>query len=44
MKRTMLALTLGVAGLALVVWKADWITAVGVFLLIWGNNVERKST
>ena len=33
--------TLIVAGIAVVVIEAGWVAAIGVYALIWGNNVMR---
>lgn len=34
--------TIGIAGLALLAW-ADWRIALGVFLVLWSNNVQRTT-
>jgi len=42
-KLAILGLCLGVAGVALVWFHSGWEIALGVFLMIWGNNYERRS-
>lgn len=37
------ALALGILGLCLIGWRADPIAAAGVFLAIWGNNLEQQT-
>jgi hypothetical protein len=34
-------LAIGLAGIALVAWKGGWIASLGVFLAIWGNNINQ---
>ena len=29
-------------GISLIAWKANWIVALGVFFLLWANNVDYK--
>lgn len=33
-------LALLIAGLALIVVSAGWLTAMGVFLIVWANNID----
>lgn len=35
------AITMGLLGVTLL-WTVDWRIAVGVFLLLWGDNVARR--
>lgn len=34
---------IGFIGLALVIWKGSPWLAVGVLLMLWGNNLERRA-
>jgi len=34
---------IGLVGITLVWLAAGWMAAIGVFLMIWGNNVERRN-
>jgi hypothetical protein len=34
---------IGAVGVALVVWKAGGIAAIGMLLAMWGNNIERSA-
>ena len=43
MKREIIGLMIGAAGLGLVAWSAGWIAALGVFLALGGNNVEQTA-
>jgi hypothetical protein len=36
-----LILILGLLGFALLVWDAGWLSAIGVFILLWANNIEQ---
>lgn len=40
MKKAIIGTMLGITGIALVAWDAGWLSALGVFLAIWGNNAE----
>jgi len=42
-KLAILGLCLVVIGVALVWFYSGWEIALGVFLMIWGNNYERRS-
>lgn len=33
-------LILTILGFGLVIYKAGWVVALGVFFLVWGNNIE----
>ena len=33
-------LILTILGFCLVIYKAGWVVALGVFFLLWGNNIE----
>jgi len=37
-----LLLTLDISGYVLLIYFANWQIALGVFLAIWGNNIDMK--
>ena len=39
-KDIILCVLLAVAGLSLMVIKLGWLATLGIFLLIWGNNIS----
>lgn len=32
---------IGVAGMSLIIWQLNWLVALGLLMVVWGNNVER---
>jgi len=37
---TIAKLIIATIGLGLIIWKASWIIALGIFLLMWSNNMD----
>ena len=37
---TIVKLIIGTIGLGLIIWKASWVIALGIFLLMWANNMD----
>lgn len=35
-------MVIGFIGMGLIIWKAGWVVALGIFLALWGNNVESR--
>jgi hypothetical protein len=44
MVKKLFPLVLGLAGLALVIYAADWRVGLGIFLMLWADNVAKLST
>ena len=40
MKKNKLQLITVILGIGLLVWETGWITALGVYFLIWANNFD----
>lgn len=42
--RSIAAISFGLAGLACIVHASGWLLSLGVFLLLWGNNIGTYRT
>ena len=38
--KTIAKLIIGTIGLGLIIWKLSWVIALGIFLLMWANNMD----
>lgn len=38
--KTIAKLIIGTIGLGLIIWKASLVIALGIFLLMWANNMD----
>lgn len=41
--QAMVGIAIGIASVALIWWQVNWLTALGVLLAIYGNNLERSA-
>ena len=42
-KNQAFAVFMGVVGLALIIWQAGWFVAIGIFLMLWANNLSEMA-
>ena len=44
MVRKFFPILLGLAGLALIISATDWRVGLGIFLMLWGDNIAKLSS